>query len=101
MPSYFINQVIAEAPWPIGVVPKGTHEWSKFVNPDELESWAAEGLMRARDIEGGSVQRAGSEALDGMRWIRKGVVYFPGLGWKFVTGSESWGNYFWAIRRGV
>ncbi|KAL4792104.1 S-adenosyl-L-methionine-dependent methyltransferase [Aspergillus venezuelensis] len=101
LPSYFINQVIAEAPWPIGVVPKGTHEWSKFVNPDELESWAAEGLMRARDIEGGSVQRAGSEALDGMRWIRKGVVYFPGLGWKFVTGSESWGNYFWAIRRGV
>ncbi|KAL4943051.1 hypothetical protein BDV06DRAFT_146456 [Aspergillus oleicola] len=100
-PSYFINQVIAEAPWPIGVVPRGTHEWSKFVNPEELEAWAGEGLMRARDIEGGSVKRAGSEALDGMRWVCKGVVYFPGLGWKFVPGSESWGNYFWAIRRGI
>ncbi|KAL4932701.1 3-demethylubiquinone-9 3-methyltransferase [Aspergillus undulatus] len=100
-PSYFINQVIAEAPWPIGVVPRGTHEWKKFVNPKELEGWASEGLIRASDLERKSVRRSGSEALDGMRWVCKGVVYFPGLGWKFVPGSESWGNYFWAVRRGV
>ncbi|KAL4788263.1 S-adenosyl-L-methionine-dependent methyltransferase [Aspergillus varians] len=100
-PSFLINQVIAEAPWPIGVVPRGTHEWSKFVNPDELESWASEGLMRSVDLERGSVMRSGGEALDGMRWKCEGVVYFPGMGWKFVPGSESWGNYFWAIRKGL
>ncbi|KAL2832806.1 S-adenosyl-L-methionine-dependent methyltransferase [Aspergillus pseudoustus] len=100
-PSFLINQVIAEAPWPIGVVPKGTHEWRKFVNPDELERWASEGLMRSSDLERGSVMRSGSEALNGMRWKCEGVVYFPGLGWKFLPGSESWGNYFWAIRKGV
>ncbi|KAL2835149.1 S-adenosyl-L-methionine-dependent methyltransferase [Aspergillus cavernicola] len=100
-PSFLVNQVIAEAPWPIGVVPKGTHEWRKFVNPDELEAWASEGLMRSSDLERDSVMRSGSEALQGMQWKCAGVVYFPGLGWKFVPGSESWGNYFWAVRRGV
>ncbi|EAW10485.1 3-demethylubiquinone-9 3-methyltransferase [Aspergillus clavatus NRRL 1] len=97
-PSFLVNQVIAEAPWPIGVVPRGTHEWSKFVNPDELEGWVQEGLMRARD---GAAVRAGSEALRDMRWKCTGVMYFPGLGWKLVPGSESWGNYFWAVRKGV
>ncbi|KAL2870857.1 3-demethylubiquinone-9 3-methyltransferase [Aspergillus lucknowensis] len=100
-PSFLINQVIAEAPWPVGVVPKGTHEWRKFVNPDELESWAREGLMRCSDLEQGSVMRSGSGALRGMRWKCAGVVYFPGLGWNFVPGSDCWGNYFWAIRKGV
>ncbi|KAE8144734.1 S-adenosyl-L-methionine-dependent methyltransferase [Aspergillus avenaceus] len=97
-PSFLVNQVIAEAPWPVGVVPRGTHEWSKFVNPDELEGWAQEGLMRAAD-KGGVV--AGAQALDGMRWVCEGVVYFPGFGWKLVPGSENWGNYFWAVRKGV
>jgi hypothetical protein len=23
------------------------------------------------------------------------------LGWKMVPGSESWGNYFWAVKKGV
>ncbi|KAI9367080.1 S-adenosyl-L-methionine-dependent methyltransferase [Aspergillus egyptiacus] len=101
LPSFLVNQVIAEAPWPIGVVPKGTHEWRKFVNPDELESWASEGLMRAVDLERNSVMVSGSEALQGMQWKCAGVVYFPGLGWKFVSGSENWGNYFWAIRKGL
>ena len=63
-PSWILNQVIAEAPWPIGVVPRGTHEWSKFVNPSELYSWAQEGLMRAADT---NVSKAGPAALDGMR----------------------------------
>ncbi|KAL5343709.1 S-adenosyl-L-methionine-dependent methyltransferase [Aspergillus crustosus] len=97
-PSFLINQVIAEAPWPIGVVPRGTHEWKKFVNPDELEGWASEGLMRCQDL---NTIPGGREALQGMRWKCAGVMYFPGLGWKFVPGSESWGNYFWAIRKGV
>ncbi|OJK04105.1 hypothetical protein ASPACDRAFT_57440 [Aspergillus aculeatus ATCC 16872] len=97
-PSWLVNQVIAEAPWPIGVVPRGTHEWQKFVNPGELEGWVQEGLMRAAD---GRAVRAGAAALEGMRWKCVGVVYFPGFGWKLVPGSESWGNYFWAVRKGV
>ncbi|KAJ5094677.1 hypothetical protein N7456_010538 [Penicillium angulare] len=97
-PSFLLNQVIAEAPWPIGVVPRGTHEWSKFVNPPELHGWAQEGLMRLAD---GGVTRAGSGALDGMLWKCVGAVYVPGFGWKMVPGSEDWGNYFWAVRRGV
>ncbi|KAL4891070.1 3-demethylubiquinone-9 3-methyltransferase [Aspergillus ambiguus] len=98
LPSFVVNQVIAEAPWPVGVVPRGTHEWAKFVNPAELEGWAQEALMRAAD---GAAVRAGSEALRGMRWKCAGVMYFPGLGWRMVPGSEDWGNYFWAVRRGV
>jgi 2-polyprenyl-6-hydroxyphenyl methylase/3-demethylubiquinone-9 3-methyltransferase len=97
-PSWILNQVIAEAPWPIGVVPRGTHEWSKFVNPDELHSWAQEGLMRAADT---NVTRAGPAALDGMRWKCVGTIYVPGLGWKIVPGSEDWGNYFWAVKKGI
>lgn len=99
LPSWLVNQVIAEAPWPIGVVPRGTHEWSKFVNPDEARGWVEEALMRAKDD--GSVRRAGSEVLEGMRWRCAGVMYFPGVGWRIVRGAESWGNYFWAVRKGV
>lgn len=98
VPSFVVNKMIAEAPWPLGVVPPGTHEWSKFVNADELRGWAEEGLMRACD---GPASRAGAAALEGMKWKCAGVVYFPGWGWKMVDGGEDWGNYFWAVRRGV
>lgn len=103
-----MNQVIAEAPWPVGVVPRGTHEWKKFVNPDELKGWVKEGLVRVRargskdGKDGAAATTAGgSEVLKGMKWKCSGVMYFPGLGWRIVGGSESWGNYFWAVRRGV
>lgn len=92
IPSFIVNQVIAEAPWPIGVVPRGTHEWGKFVNPDELRSWAVEGL--------GRVRREDDTGKQGEEWRCAGAMYFPGFGWKIIEGSESWGNYFWAIRRG-
>ncbi|OKL59974.1 hypothetical protein UA08_04801 [Talaromyces atroroseus] len=98
VPSFIVNKMVAEAPWPIGVVPWGTHEWSKFVNADELQGWVEEGLMRAAD---GPAQRAGSEALRGMKWKVAGVVYVPGWGWKMVDGGEDWGNYFWAVQKGV
>lgn len=97
-PSWILNQVIAEAPWPIGVVPRGTHEWSKFVNPPELKSWAQEGLMRAADT---ATTRGGPTDLEGMRWKCVGTIYVPGLGWKIMPGSEDWGNYFWAVKKGV
>ncbi|EEA20169.1 3-demethylubiquinone-9 3-methyltransferase [Talaromyces marneffei ATCC 18224] len=98
IPSFIVNKMVAEAPWPIGVVPWGTHEWSKFVNAGELRGWVEEGLMRAAD---GAAYRAGGEALVGMKWKVAGVVYVPGLGWKMVNGGEDWGNYFWAVQKGV
>ncbi|KAJ5105273.1 hypothetical protein NUU61_002620 [Penicillium alfredii] len=96
-PSFVLNQVIAEAPWPIGVVPRGTHEWNKFVNPPEVHGWVQEGLMRAADT---STRRGGPSDLEGMQWKCVGAVYVPGLGWKMVPGAEEWGNYFWAVRKG-
>ncbi|EEH36657.1 hexaprenyldihydroxybenzoate methyltransferase [Paracoccidioides lutzii Pb01] len=93
LPSYILNQVIAEAPWPIGVVPRGTHEWDKFVNEDELKRWAGKGL---REIDGSSDGGDGT----GMRWKCVGAIYFPGLGWKLIPGTERLGNYFWAVQRG-
>jgi 2-polyprenyl-6-hydroxyphenyl methylase/3-demethylubiquinone-9 3-methyltransferase len=98
VPSFILNQLIAEAPWPIGVVPRGTHEWSKFVNPPEVKGWLQEGLMRAADT---GVSRGGAGGAEGMSWKCVGAVYVPGFGWKMVPGSEDWGNYFWAVRKGV
>lgn len=97
IPSFVVNKMVAEAPWPIGVVPWGTHEWSKFINADELRGRVEEGLMRASD---GRAHQTGGEALEGMRWKVAGVVYLPGWGWKMVPGGEDWGNYFWAVQRG-
>ena len=54
--------------------------------------------MRAADT---GVTRGGPGALDGMRWKCVGAIYVPGLGWKLVPGSEDWGNYFWAVRKGT
>jgi len=96
LPSFLVNKVVAEAPWPVGVVPRGTHEWSKFVNADELKGLVEEGLMRAKNE---ASRRSGSEALDDMRWKCGGVIYVPGLGWKMIDGGENLGNYFWAVRK--
>lgn len=95
-PSFVVNQVIAEATWPIGVVPRGTHEWSKFVNADEVKGWAEEGLMATRGGEGLEEAYASQ-----MGWRSIGAVYVPGLGWKLVPGGEAWGNYFWGVQKTV
>ncbi|KAK0617163.1 3-demethylubiquinone-9 3-O-methyltransferase [Immersiella caudata] len=64
----------------LGVVPKGTHDWNKYINEEELRGhfsgrvgWGAPRVM--------------------------GVVYVPGLGWKVVPGSEKVGNYFFAVQK--
>ncbi|OAX80159.1 hypothetical protein ACJ72_05514 [Emergomyces africanus] len=89
IPSYIVNQVIAEAPWPIGVVPRGTHEWGKFVNDGEVKRWVG--------IDGGG-NEGGID--DVVRWKCVGAMYFPGLGWKMIPGTERLGNYFWAVQKG-
>jgi polyprenyldihydroxybenzoate methyltransferase / 3-demethylubiquinol 3-O-methyltransferase len=64
----------------LGIVPRGTHDWNKYINDDELRRYFADkGWVSPRVM---------------------GVVYVPGLGWKVVRGSEKVGNYFMAVRRG-
>lgn len=76
--SWLVTNVMAEDV--LGIVPKGTHEWSKYVNEPELRGWFA------KQPGWGNVQSLG-------------VMYVPGLGWKEVNGGEQWGNYFFGVRR--
>lgn len=76
--SWFTTNLVAEDV--LGIVPKGTHDWDKYVNVGELRNFFA--------------QRPGWSAPRVM-----GVVYVPGVGWKEVPGSEEVGNYFFAVRR--
>jgi polyprenyldihydroxybenzoate methyltransferase/3-demethylubiquinol 3-O-methyltransferase len=76
--SWAVTKVVAEDI--MRVVPRGTHDWSKYIQEKELRDWFA--------------RREG--------WgptIAKGCVYVPGLGWRWVDGGEKWGNYFFAVRK--
>lgn len=76
--SWFTTNLMAEDV--LRIVPKGTHDWEKYINMGELKDYFA--------------QRPGWSAPRVM-----GVVYVPGLGWKEVAGSEEFGNYFFAVRK--
>ncbi|KAL0941854.1 hexaprenyldihydroxybenzoate methyltransferase [Colletotrichum truncatum] len=75
--SWFTTNLIAEDI--LGIVPKGTHDWRKYINDHELK-----GMFMGKGWEMPRVL---------------GVVYVPGLGWKEVKGSEKVGNYFFGVRR--
>ncbi|MCJ1410405.1 Hexaprenyldihydroxybenzoate methyltransferase, mitochondrial [Ptychographa xylographoides] len=79
--SWLTTKFVAEDV--VRLVPKGTHEWAKYINEEELRSffqkqnaWANDGALRA-----------------------SGCMYVPGVGWRMVTGGERWGNYFFGVRR--
>lgn len=79
--SYLTTKLIAEAPI-VGVVPRGTHDWDKYINADELKGWfdaKAEG--------------------DWGDFRTQGVIYLPLVGWKTVQGSENFGNYFFGVQK--
>ncbi|OCK81181.1 hexaprenyldihydroxybenzoate methyltransferase mitochondrial precursor, partial [Lepidopterella palustris CBS 459.81] len=76
--SWAVTKVAAEEV--LGIVPRGTHEWAKYVNEGELREWFER-----------------REGWGGMKSM--GVVYLPGLGWREVPGGEGWGNYFFGVRR--
>lgn len=78
--SWFTTNFMAEDV--LRLVPRGTHDWNKYVNEHEMREFF-------RHKAGWGNPRA------------MGVVYVPGVGWKEVTGSEKIGNYFFAIRRDV
>ena len=54
-----------------GAIPKGTHDWSRFINPEELETLLADAGMRVTD--------------------RSGLSFSPARG--FVTSSNEALNY--------
>ncbi|KAI0169210.1 ubiquinone biosynthesis O-methyltransferase [Hypoxylon sp. FL1284] len=77
--SWLTTNVVAEDL--LRIVPRGTHDWRKYINEEEL---------RGHFLQ----KRTG--------WAEPrcmGVVYVPGLGWKEVNGSEKIGNYFFGVRR--
>ena len=80
--SYLTTKVIAEAPL-VGVVPSGTHDWNKYINPLELARWFETDQT-------------------GVKWgpmKTQGVIYLPAMGWKMVSGSERFGNYFFGVQK--
>ncbi|KAI1846010.1 hypothetical protein JX265_000935 [Neoarthrinium moseri] len=77
--SWFTTNLMAEDV--LRIVPRGTHDWNKYVNEDELRGHflgKRTGWTDARCM---------------------GVIYVPGIGWREVQGSEKVGNYFFAVRR--
>jgi polyprenyldihydroxybenzoate methyltransferase / 3-demethylubiquinol 3-O-methyltransferase len=76
--SWLTTKVVAEDL--VGIVPRGTHDWDKYINEDELRGH----FLKERGWNSPRVM---------------GVVYVPGLGWREVTGSEKVGNYFFGIRK--
>lgn len=79
--AYLTTKLIGEAPL-IGIVPAGTHDWNKYINPPELRQYFE---TRAPGTWGD--------------FRTQGVMYVPTLGWKTVNKSEELGNYFFGIQR--
>ncbi|KAI1343113.1 S-adenosyl-L-methionine-dependent methyltransferase [Xylariaceae sp. FL0016] len=79
--SWLTTNVMAEDI--LRIVPRGTHDWRKYINEEELRRHFLDnrnGWTDARVM---------------------GVVYIPGVGWKEIDGSEKVGNYFFAVRRAM
>lgn len=110
--SYLTTKIVAEAPWPIGVVPAGTHDWNKYINPAELKQFFAKEntahFERSHGNEDGD-DASGIKVVEGAQRLAvgdvygdirvEGCVYVPLLGWRFVKGSEEYGNYFFGVQR--
>jgi len=80
--SWFTTKFVAEDI--LRMVPRGTHDWNQYIQPQELRNWA----RVQEDL-----------STDALSWKVMGVVYVPGLGWREVNGSEAWGNYFFGLRK--
>lgn len=75
--SWFTTNLMAEDV--LRIVPKGTHDWNKYINEEELRRYFVD--------KGWNSPRV------------MGVVYVPGVGWREIQGSEKVGNYFFAVRK--
>lgn len=81
--SWLTTKVVAEEI--VRLVPRGTHDWGKYVNEHELraffraqEGWGSDGELKSQ-----------------------GCVYIPGWNWKMVQGGERWGNYFFGVQKNL
>jgi len=79
--SWLTTKVVAEDL--VRLVPRGTHDWNKYINEPELRD-----LFRGQEGWGGD---------GGVR--SQGCMYVPLLGWRMVDGGEKWGNYFFGVRK--
>ncbi|KAF6237872.1 hypothetical protein HO173_004073 [Letharia columbiana] len=79
--SWLTTNVVAEEV--VRLVPRGTHDWTKYINEQELRRF-----FRAQDGWG----RDG-----GLK--SQGCMYMPAVGWRMVPGGEKWGNYFLGARK--
>ncbi|KAF2716108.1 hexaprenyldihydroxybenzoate methyltransferase mitochondrial precursor [Polychaeton citri CBS 116435] len=82
--SWLTTKLVAEDV--LGLVPRGTHEWSQYINPEELQGW----VEKEGSSKGGLVAES---------WRCQGVVYVPAVGWREVQGSEGYGNYFFGVQK--
>lgn len=78
--SYLTTKLIAEDI--LRIVPRGTHDWGKYLNADELE-----GFFKTQ------------KGWENRQFM--GCLYVPGLGWKEMVGAEKVGNYFFGVRKAV
>ena len=99
--SYLTTKVIAEAPWPIGVVPAGTHDWDKYINPTELRQFFVKANSETTTEVTDSLHGKQQEDLgDTFGKVHiDGCIYLPLVGWKWVNGSEGYGNYFFGVQK--
>lgn len=88
--SYLTTKIVAEAPWPIGVVPRGTHDWNKYINPVEICQWFEKENLVAK--ESGKQEPFGPVRIEG-------CAYLPLVGWKFINGTANVGNYFFGVQK--
>ncbi|KAL8807611.1 MAG: hypothetical protein Q9182_000595 [Xanthomendoza sp. 2 TL-2023] len=79
--SWLTTKVVAEDV--VGLVPRGTHDWSKYINESELKSFFE--AQKGWGINGGVKTM--------------GCMYLPGIGWRTLQGGEQFGNYFFGIRK--
>ena len=79
--SWLTTKFVAEDV--VRLVPKGTHDWEKYINEHELAKFFQNQRGWGRD--------AGLKS--------QGCLYVPGVGWQFVNGGEKWGNYFFGVRK--
>ena len=79
--SWLTTNLVAEEV--VRLVPRGTHDWSKYINEQELRTF-----FRGQDGWG---RYGGPKA--------QGCMYVPTIGWMMVPGGEGWGNYFFGVRK--
>ena len=79
--SWLTTNLMAEEV--VRLVPRGTHDWSKYIDEQELRTF-----FRGQDGWG---RYGGPKA--------QGCMYVPTIGWMMVSGGENWGNYFFGVRK--